>query len=229
MIKGGMYIPNWTTNRIICKKELGDKLLTKTENGYSFDFNKLIPMPNDLKIESGSSGEKGLIFLYLTSLKLKEKNKIQNAYKSISPFNINICHDPFFKDINKNLTKYKSDINFKESIDLGKKYLNNYNKYGYCNWYEWSIDNWGTKWNVEDSCNVIYDKDKKEYTITFDTAWNCPIGILKEYSKMCNDGELDWMFYDEDYDGHTYITKENNKLVTKKEYLDVEYDENIEI
>lgn len=53
-----MYIPNWTTNKIICKKELGDKLLTKTDEGYSLDFNKLIPMPKELKIEADLMAKK---------------------------------------------------------------------------------------------------------------------------------------------------------------------------
>ena len=31
-------MPNWTENKIICKKELGGKLLTKTKDGYNLDF-----------------------------------------------------------------------------------------------------------------------------------------------------------------------------------------------
>jgi len=92
-----MYIPNWTTNRIICKKELGDKLLTKTDGGYSLDFNKLIPMPKELKIEAGSNGEKGLIFLYLTSLDLSDNIDIRKAYKSLNPFNQDIHTDHILK------------------------------------------------------------------------------------------------------------------------------------
>ena len=223
-----MFIPNWTTNRIICKKKLGEKLLTKTDDGYSLDFNKLIPMPKELNIESGSKGEKGLIFLYLTSLDLSKNVDIRKAYKSLSPFNKEIHNDPYFQDIDSNLSKYKNDESFQESIELGKKYLDNYIKYGYCNWYDWCIDKWGTKWNVEDEVSVI-DIDNDNYEITFDTAWSCPSGILKEFSKMCNDGELDWMYYDEDYDGHIFVTKENGELMLRKEYLDVDYDGDIRI
>lgn len=186
-------------------------------------------MPTDLDIESGSSGEKGLIFLYLTSKDLSKNNDIIKAYKSLSPFNKDIHSDPYFKEINNNLLKYKNDEKFKEAIELGEKYLNNYIKYGYCNWYDWSIDNWGTKWNVDDSCNVEYNKEKQEFTITFDTAWSCPSGILEEYGKMCSDGELDWMYYDEDYDGHIFVTKENGELMLRKEYLDIDYDSDIRI
>ena len=61
-------MPNWTWNRIACKKSIADKILTKTEEGYSFDFNKLIKMPKDLEIESGSMGQQGLMYLYLKSM-----------------------------------------------------------------------------------------------------------------------------------------------------------------
>ncbi len=181
-------------------------------------------MPESLSIESGSRGEMGLVFLYITSLDLNIKNTIIKAYKSLNPFNKDIYISTYFKRINSDIEKYKNDKEFKESIELGKKYLDNYIKYGYCTWYNWSIDNWGTKWNVEDEVTVIEIDDNK-YKITFYTAWSCPTGILNEFSKMCDDGELDWLYYDEDYDGHFFVTKENGKLKYEKEYLDIAYDD----
>ena len=53
-------MPNWTYNRIKCKKELGDKLLTINEGNYSLDFNKLIPMPEDLKLDAGTIENKSI-------------------------------------------------------------------------------------------------------------------------------------------------------------------------
>ena len=44
-------MPNWTMNKITCKKSIGDKILTKTDDGYSFDFNKLIPNEKDNSIK----------------------------------------------------------------------------------------------------------------------------------------------------------------------------------
>lgn len=207
---------------------MAEKLLTKTDDSYILDFNKLIPMPEDLKIESGSRGEKGLIFLYLSSNDPNERLILEKAYRSLNPFNKQIYKDVHFKEMDSNLAKYKIDDSFKEDIELGNKYLNNYKKYGYCNWYNWSVDKWGTKWNVEDEVSVI-DLDDDNYEIRFDTAWSCPVGIIKEFSKLCDNGELDWMYYDEDYDGHTFITKEDNELVITKEYIDEDYDEDIKI
>lgn len=48
-------------------------------------------------------------------------------------------------------------------------------KSGKINWYDWRINNWGTKWNSIDA-KVTYLSDTSiEYQ--FDTAWDCPRGI----------------------------------------------------
>ena len=63
---------NWTYNRIKCKKELGDKLLTINED---LDFNKLIPMPKDLKLDAGTIENKSISCYYL-SLSDEDKFKL---------------------------------------------------------------------------------------------------------------------------------------------------------
>lgn len=45
---------------------------------------------------------------------------------------------------------------------------------GYADWYSWSVDNWGVKWDVSD---VTVDEsaiDKGSLTIDFSTAWGSP-------------------------------------------------------
>lgn len=91
-------MPNWTYNRIKCKKSIGDKILTITENGYSFDFNKLIPMPDDLKLDAGSI-EGDSIACYYLSLNDDEKNKLMKLLKSKEA---SYCHNYW--------NKYKDDI-----------------------------------------------------------------------------------------------------------------------
>lgn len=56
----------------------------------------------------------------------------------------------------------------------------NVKKHGYMNWYDWSVDNWGTKWDANDvSCKRIADD---ELQICFCTAWAPP---LAWYDFMC--------------------------------------------
>jgi len=66
-------------------------------------------------------------------------------------------------------------------------------KYGYASWYQWSIDNWGTKWNSYDGKVKLSDptvdgvgkgndlaKPVSELIIEFSTAWSLPEKILNE-------------------------------------------------
>lgn len=46
-----------------------------------------------------------------------------------------------------------------------------------CNWYYWSIKNWGTKWNAVDGNLEVDDINKLEYS--FRTAWDAPRGVMK--------------------------------------------------
>lgn len=237
-------MPNWTYNRIKCKKEIGDKLLTIKDDIYSLDFNKLIPMPEDLKLDAGSI-ESDSISCYYLSLNDDEKYKLMKLLKSKEIF---FHHDYW--------NKYKNDIKYYESnpdklknnkdnfnglidfdykkhfnslAELGKQYIENIKKYGYPQWYDWCVENWGTKWNVEDDVDVSYNKNTDEYDITFDTAWSVPSGIVEKYSEFCNDEEFYWKYEDEDYDGTHILRKINGEIidtilpdnVKENDYLDV--------
>lgn len=50
-------------------------------------------------------------------------------------------------------------------------------KYGRNNWYDWSILNWGTKWNAHDYYRVNGD------TFCISTAWSTPEPVMKALSK----------------------------------------------
>lgn len=50
-------------------------------------------------------------------------------------------------------------------------------KYSKNNWYDWSIENWGTKWNSCDSS--LSGKDKGEIRYFFQTAWAPALPVLK--------------------------------------------------
>ena len=62
----------------------------------------------------------------------------------------------------------------------------NLKRYGYRNWYDWCVNNWGTKWNAggdNDAMQVDYDEDVDNQSIAlfqFDTAWAPPLGVLEK-------------------------------------------------
>ena len=238
-------MPNWTYNRIKCKKSIGDKILTITENGYSFDFNKLIPMPDDLKLDAGSI-EGDSIACYYLSLNDDEKNKLMKLLKSKEA---SYCHNYWnkYKDdikkiennpkrLNKKINNFNGLFDFDKekqftSInELGKQYVENIKKYNFPQWYDWCVKNWGTKWNVEEDVDIVYDKNIDEYDISFQTAWSVPTGIVKRYSELCEDDEeFYWEYEDEDYDGTHILRKINGEIidtivpecVNDNDYIDV--------
>jgi hypothetical protein len=57
----------------------------------------------------------------------------------------------------------------------------NLDTYGYKNWYEYCVAEWGTKW---DACEATYDIEDNKVTIYFDTAWSPPMGIYHALENM---------------------------------------------
>ena len=58
---------------------------------------------------------------------------------------------------------------------------NNRNTYGYANWYDYCIGEWGTKWDAK---GATYDLEGNQVTIFFDTAWSPPMGIYHALENM---------------------------------------------
>lgn len=122
-------MPNWVTNRIVFhgNQENIDRVLQYIKgNGSMIDFNKIIPMPDNI---------------------------------------------------------YRGDLD-KRAREL----------YGSNNWYDWSVANWGTKWNAQ--CSSFNHKN----TLWFDTAWSCPIPVLNKLAEICciNDVRFEGEWADED-------------------------------
>ncbi len=93
-----------------------------------------------------------------------------------------------FTDDEGNFT-FKKVIPMPEDIyegDLGERERQ---QYGSRNWYDWSIENWGTKW---DACHVTTYKN----TILFDTAWDLALPVIRELARKV--GELICFYADED-------------------------------
>ena len=76
---------------------------------------------------------------------------------------------------------------YSQSIEEDKEFLYGLKKkYGHDDWYSWRIEKWGTKWNVlpGTSSLKIEHKDQIKLIYEFDTAWDPPVGVIKEASKI---------------------------------------------
>jgi hypothetical protein len=76
------------------------------------------------------------------------------------------------------------DDNDPEQIKLHEQTMHNLSTYGYANWYDWCVNEWGTKWDVGgDGSEPIVEG--KTLTASFDSAWSPPTAA---YEKLMNLG-----------------------------------------
>lgn len=89
--------------------------------------------------------------------------------------------------------------------DLGQKERE---LYGSDNWYDWSYENWGTKWNASDSSR------ESDIVLTFNTAWAHPFPIINKISRMYPDNEFLIAYADEDmgYNLDVYTVKNGEPI-----------------
>ncbi|MHB8368102.1 MAG: DUF1281 family ferredoxin-like fold protein [Leptospirales bacterium] len=99
-----------------------------------FDFDSIIPMPPDLKVECSSRGEEGWTILYGTPA---DREKVLEG--------LGLSDIPA-GEIEKALSE-----RYPEALALGRLYQENIRKYGHATWYSWAVDHWGRKWNA--SCD----------------------------------------------------------------------------
>lgn len=111
---------------------------------------------------------------------------------------------------------------------MGKQYVENIKKYNFPQWYDWCVKNWGTKWNVEEDVDIVYDKNIDEYDISFQTAWSVPTGIVKRYSELFEDDEEFYWEY-EDYDGTHILRKINGEIIDTIVPESVNYNDYIDV
>ena len=52
-------------------------------------------------------------------------------------------------------------------------------KYGFESWYDWSVQHWGTKWDVGGEDRGYAEFDEHTVVMDFDSAWSPPLAALK--------------------------------------------------
>lgn len=72
-------------------------------------------------------------------------------------------------------------------------------KYGSANWYDWSIANWGTKWNSYGYDDVTTPKEFDGERMEFQTAWSYPAPIIAALAEKYPDLHFEVKWADEDF------------------------------
>lgn len=92
-------------------------------------------------------------------------------------------------------------------------------KYGFDNWYDWSLHNWGTKWGAYDGCLILNGEcDSGRYS--FSTAWSPPgASIIEMLTKDIPDFNYNWE--EEQGYGHDMVFEDGRKVEDK--YFETTY------
>lgn len=140
-------------------------------------FNRVIPMPEELQITCGSetslgkevvAGDFKTVLNYPWVIKLMQEEQLSQT-------NINALHHSRPKFLAW-FAKHRP-----EAIELGHKVVTNIAKYGYETWYEWSIANWGTKWDAYDHV-LADDSSDTVFRCYYETAWSPAYPVLEAMS-----------------------------------------------
>ena len=80
---------------------------------------------------------------------------------------------------------------------------------GYHDWYSWSCDNWGVKW---DAVRPTAKYDLLTITFSFDSPWGCPEQFVRELSKLYPNANFEMVSGSIENDCHYEFTCEDGKF-----------------
>ncbi len=169
-------MPNHVKNIVKMQGITRLPLFTEKDGVQSFDFNKIIPMPESLDMVSGSTEDVAIeaVLRRMSSHRFFGKN-----YSRMS--------DDEFDERVKTHGKPVAELE-----KIGLQYISNKVLYGATTWYDWCCDCWGTKWNS-------YENEREdEDTISFETAWSNPQPVMLKLSEMYPDATIEHWWADED-------------------------------
>jgi len=77
---------------------------------------------------------------------------------------------------------------------LEAKQAANREKYGYATWYDYNVNEWGTKWDVGGDDGLMEMINPNTLQASFESAWAPPVAA---YEKLCAQGFIIKAFYEE--------------------------------
>ena len=196
-------IPNHVKNKLRLSGEQSriNKLLDSVKGEDTvLDFNKIIPMPESLKIESGKRTEIGLkAYCGFIGMYIFKKGENMPDLLNI-PEKSEQAYLGSLKDMDS------------EQWELGKTAFLNQIKYSAPTWYEWAIENWGTKWSAYDT------EITEDNTIEFNTAWSNAFPIISELAYKFPNITFEYRWADEELGANVGMAEFTGSELVHDEY-----------
>ncbi len=180
-------MPNWVMNELTCIFQGSEELQSfKSKVDEKNLYNSFFPMPEILQdTQSPDISVEKLILEYNEKTNLKAMG-LTEIIKSNHPLYSGIAEQAL-----KNQQAYIAT--------------------GYTNWYDWSIDNWGVKWDASNlQAKELSDFNTVIYS--FDSPWDTPEHFVIELSKLYPDACFEMVSGSIENDNHYEFTCENGKF-----------------
>jgi hypothetical protein len=71
-----------------------------------------------------------------------------------------------------------------EQIKLHEQTMHNLSTYGYANWYDWCVNEWGTKWDVGGEGDQATVHSPNSISMNFDSAWAPPVPAMQKFQDL---------------------------------------------
>ena len=161
-----------------------------------FDFDKIIPMPEEIKVTTKGNEDLAYIAFICDGKRLTIEEFLERSKSSEE--NIMLCdeitrylwNETKDERISRIFDRYLQEWdsgNANKMLDEGILLVSNIRNYGAPTWYEWCVENWGTKWN---SCDTYISGN----ALCFWTAWSPCLPVIEAMSKMFPDVIIDYWY-----------------------------------
>lgn len=195
-------MPNWVKNVLQMK---GVAKLPLYDKAGNFDFNKIVPMPPELEVESGSYVQDSIMYYLTDRLKVNVCELTGGKRKIVRDYITNMFNEKWPEELFGRLEKRvicTEETDLEKMYQSGKAYVDNIRKYGFPTWYEWSLVNWDTKWNAHRT-EIVGDD-----MVIFETAWSEPAAVICKLHEMYPDIDFEHTWADEgvgSYSGSRWV------------------------
>lgn len=169
-------MPNHITNILKCDADIVSSL---TNGERLVDFSSVVPMPEGLSSIVCEGRAQSLAELLTGGTKLNPASddllgglQLSNAISLLQGGAIQ---------------KFPTEEAFENFIAM----LQCFRKCGYISWYDWSVSNWGTKWNA-------YEVEIIDGGVKFQTAWSAPHPVIAALAGKFPESEIHHQYADED-------------------------------
>jgi hypothetical protein len=134
-------------------------------------------------------------------------NNITNILKITGPRN----------QINSIIGNSESDFTFGYSVPRPPEaeIINNWD------WYNWQINNWGTKWDAYDTVFCSNDYNDNYAELNFQTAWLPPSQWFKHTVELFPELQFELYWLDEDYPNSGQFVASNGKFDAEEYYSSI--------